>query len=127
MARERRARKHRVPTTARTTILAGLMVLLCGCVPGVPVSVANHSSQTLTKVVVSGKSFSESVGDIPAGGREIVYARPRGESESGLRIAFEANGSRYSSARDLDADDHLASAEITIGSDFDVVITFNSR
>jgi hypothetical protein len=110
---------------AASALLAVLCLLLGGCVAGVDTTVENRSAVELRNVVVSGKGFSESVGTIAARGREHLSVRPSGESS--VRIAFDANGQRYSSESGTIANESSYRALITIDADLDVTIDTNPK
>lgn len=112
---------------SRSMLTLVFSTLLAGCVSGVPVSIDNQSSSDLANVVVSGNGFSESVGTIRAGGSAIVRVRPKGES--GVRVAFEANGQRYyGSIEDgyIENND-LYTVKATVDAGFSIVIETSLR
>jgi hypothetical protein len=69
------------------------VLLILGCVGCSDISQAqieNRSAMTLSNVVVSGSGFTNVVGTLGPGAQRKVALHPRGES--GLRVAFDANG-----------------------------------
>jgi hypothetical protein len=107
-------------------LVAAALALLSGCAPGVPVSIANHSSHTLENVVVSGAGFSESAGAIGAGNTETVYVRPKGASS--FKIAFDVDGQRYSSrSADPDSENPVSRVAATIDADLSITIETNPQ
>jgi len=100
--------------------------LLSGCISGVPVSVENQSSSDLTEVVVSGKSFSESIGTIRAGRRELVHIRPRSETQ--VKVAFVVDGQRYSGTLEGTIEkDNVNSVKATVSADFSISVVAELR
>ena len=84
----------------RTFIVLFLAALLCaGCSRGARVTVVNASGAELKNVVASGSGFSVSIGTIAPGDERRVYVQPAGES--GLRLAFDANGKQFTSVPDV--------------------------
>ena len=99
---------------------------LSGCISGVPVSVENQSSSDLTEVVVSGKSFSESIGTIRAGRRELVHIRPRSETQ--VKVAFVVDGQRYSGTLEGTIEkDNVNSVKATVSADFSISVVAELR
>jgi hypothetical protein len=72
-------------------VLAAI-VALAGCSRAPVVTITNHSSTTLSNVVVSGSGFSERIGTVGVGGQHKLTVHPRGESA--MRVAFDA-GNRH--------------------------------
>jgi hypothetical protein len=87
-----------------------LSLLLVSGVPGCSrppqVTVHINSGVTITNVVISGQGFSEKLRDIVPGGSARAAARPT--AESGLQVAFDANGKRHNPPDDgyLEASPH---------------------
>jgi hypothetical protein len=107
---------------------AGLLglLLLSGCVSGVPVTIANHSATLLTQVTVSGKDFNESAGSIQPGGTETIHVRPR--RETGIKVAFEANGQHYASSTETTIEnDTVNTVAVTVADDLSISIETNLR
>ena len=75
-------------------VLAALLTL-AGCSRAPVVTITNHSSTTLSNVVVSGSGFSERIGTVQAGGQHKLTVHPRGES--GMRVAFDAGNQHVDS------------------------------
>ena len=75
-------------------LLAFAPVLLGGCSDTTPVSVENRAGVEIQSVVVSANGFERRLGDLAPGTTSTVQVRPTGES--GLRIAFRANGKQIS-------------------------------
>lgn len=99
-----------------------LIVLgLPGCSRHPQVTVRNQSGVTITNVVISGAGFSEKLGDIVAGGSAKAAVRPT--SDSGLRVAFDANGKRLHPPEDgyLEASPHYR-VTATVAPDFSVKV-----
>jgi len=110
----------------RTLQVVAIALLLSSCISGVPVNIDNQSASDLTNVVVSGKGFSESVGTIPPGGKAVVHVRPKGES--GVKLAFEVNGQRYSALEEAYIEnDSLYVVDVTVDADFSVAIKSRLR
>ena len=108
----------------RTLQVVAVAVLLSGCISGVPVNIDNQSASDLTNVVVSGNGFSESAGTIRAGDKAVVRVRPKGES--GVKLAFEVNGQRYSALEQTYIEnDNTYIVDVTVDAEFSVV--FKSR
>jgi hypothetical protein len=110
-----------------TSSLAYLCLSLL-LVSGVPsctrhpqVTVHNNSGVTITNVVISGSGFPEKVSDIVPGGSERAAVRPT--ADSGLRLAFDANGTRYNPPEDgyLEASPHYR-VTATVAPDFTVKV-----
>jgi hypothetical protein len=98
-----------------------VLLLLGGCVSGVPVSVSNGSSEPLTQVTVSGKGFSESMGRIAPGATETINIRPRTATK--VRVAFEAAGQRYAATTEDEIEnDTINTVKLIVGADFSLVI-----
>ncbi len=76
--------------------LVSVLALVVGCSQAPQLTVINRSTAELTNVVASGTGFTQPVGSIPAGGQRSILVNPRGES--GLQLAFDANGKHFSSA-----------------------------
>lgn len=85
------------------------------------VTVHNNSGVTITNVVISGSGFSEKVRDIVPGGSERAAVRPT--ADSGLRLAFDANGTRYNPPEDgyFEASTHYR-VTATVAADFSVKV-----
>ena len=81
----------------------------------------NHSGVTITDVVISGTGFSEKLGDIGPGHHANAAVRPT--ADSGLRVAFDANGKRHSPPEDgyLEASPHYR-VTATVAPDFTVKV-----
>ena len=94
---------------------------LTGCSRHPQVTVRNNSGVTITNVVISGSGFSEKVRDIVPGGSERAAVRPT--ADSGLRIAFDANGIRHNPPEDgyLEASPHYR-VTATVAPDFTVKV-----
>ncbi len=71
-------------------IFFAAVVVLAGCSRAPVVTITNHSTVTLSNVVVSGSGFSERIGSIAAGAEHRLTVHPSGES--GLRVEFDAAG-----------------------------------
>ena len=76
-------------------LVFGALMALAGCSRAPVVTISNHSSTTLSNLVVSGSGFSERVGTVVAGGQHRVAVHPKGES--GVRVAFVAGGQHIDS------------------------------
>jgi hypothetical protein len=102
-----------------------LSLLLVSGVPGCTrhpqVTVRNNAGIKITNVVISGTGFSEKLGDIVPGGSERSAARPT--AESGLRLAFDANGTRHNLPEDgyLEASPHYR-VTASVAADFSVKV-----
>ena len=102
-----------------------LSLLLLSGVPGCSrhpqVTVRNNSGVTITNVVISGHGFSEKLRDIVPGGSERAALRPT--ADSGLRLAFDANGTRHSPPENgyLEASPHYRVTAI-VAADFSVKV-----
>ena len=102
-----------------------LSLLLLSGVPGCSrhpqVTVRNNSGVTITNVVISGQGFSEKLRDIVPGGSERAALRPT--ADSGLRLAFDANGTRHSPPENgyLEASPHYR-VTATVAPDFSVKV-----
>ena len=83
---------------SRCLIACLLAAILVGCSGRPVVTVTNHSSTTLEKLVVSGSGFSEDIGSLPSGAYRSFSPHPRGES--GLRVAFDALGEHHTTAEE---------------------------
>lgn len=77
-------------------VLVSVPALVVGCSQAPQLTIINRSTIELTNVVASGAGFTQAVGSIPAGGQRSILVSPR--SESGLQLAFDANGKHFSSA-----------------------------
>lgn len=87
---------------SRIFILVGFSVLglgatmtLSSCTGSAIINVVNSSSTKLTNVVATGSGFTQSIGSIPAGDHRNVVVNI--DSESALKIDFDANGKHHSS------------------------------
>lgn len=69
-----------------------------GCSRHPQVTVHNNSGVTITNVVISGQGFSENLRDIVPGGSERAAVSPM--ADSGLRLGFDANGTRHNPPED---------------------------
>jgi uncharacterized protein YggE len=95
------------------------VLLLAGCVSGVPVSVTNHSASELRQVTVSGTGFSERIGTIAAGATETVRVRPR--AETAVKVAFEVDGERYSAITEGEIEnDDVNTVAVTVADDLSI-------
>jgi hypothetical protein len=83
------------------------------------VTVRNHSGVTITDVVISGTGFSKKLCDIGPGHHAKTAVSPA--ADSGLRVAFDANGQRHSPPEDgyLVASPHYR-VTVTVAPDFTV-------
>jgi hypothetical protein len=92
-----------------------------GCSRHTKIMVYNNSGVTITNVVISGSGFSEKLSDIVPGGSERAAVRPT--ADSGLRLAFDANGTRYNPPEDgyLEASPHYR-VTATVAPDFTVKV-----
>lgn len=109
-------------TLLRHMCLAFLFSLgMAGCSRHPQVTVRNNSGVTITNVVISGSGFSEKLSDIVPGGSDRAAVRPT--ADSGLRIAFDANGTRHSPPEDgyLEASPHYR-VTATVAADFSVKV-----
>ena len=80
-----------------SVIILVAIVLVAGCSPAPVVTITNHSSVTLSNVVVSGSGFSERVAKITARGGKRLTVHPKGDT--GLRVAFDAGGHHVDSGQ----------------------------
>jgi len=111
---------------AQLLVILAVGVLLSGCVSSVPVTIANNSQAQLVNVVVSGAGFSESVGSIAAGGRASAHVRPPEETQ--IKVAFDADGQRYSAiTQERIANDGANMVEATVDADFTITIETPAR
>ena len=102
-------------------LLAAFVLLLGGCVSGVPVAITNNSSSKLTHVSVTGKGFSVSVRSIAAGATETIRIRPR--EATTVRVAFEADGQRFSATTENEIEnDDINTVVATFGEDHNLTI-----
>jgi hypothetical protein len=71
--------------------------------------------------MISGSGFSEKVRDIVPGGSERAAVRPT--ADSGLRLAFDANGTHYNPPEDgyFEASTHYR-VTATVAADFSVKV-----
>jgi hypothetical protein len=99
-------------------------ITACSRVP--EVTVLNNSGVMITDVVISGSGFTEKLGDIRAGGSANIQVSPT--SESGLRLAFDANGTRHNPPEDgyLEASPHYR-VTATVAPDFTVKVESNIK
>lgn len=74
-----------------------VMLAWAGCSRETGLTVENRSSGVLTNVVVSGSGFFERIESLPAGLKQRVTVRSRGET--GVRVAFDA-GNRHVDAEE---------------------------
>jgi len=106
---------------ARSVAMLLGILLLSGCISGVPVTITNNSASLLTQVTVSGKDFSESAGSIQPGGTETIRVRPR--RETGVKVAFEANGQHYGSSTETTIEnDTVNTVAVTVAEDLSISI-----
>lgn len=87
--------------------LAAMVLLgLTACFRRPEVTGGNNSGVVITDVVISGSGFTQKLGDIRCGGSAKAAVRPT--ADSGLRLAFGANGSRHTPPQDghLEASPH---------------------
>jgi hypothetical protein len=103
-------------------LVASAFVLLGGCTSGTPVSIANHSSNAIEKVMVSGPGFSVSGGTIGVGNTETLRVRPKPEATFRIKVAFEVDGQRYSSATSDSEGDPPSRIEVTVDPDLTITI-----
>jgi len=73
-------------------------VFLSGCSRKPQLTVSNHSSRSLTNVIVSGSGFSQALGTIAPPGKASVRVTPSGDSS--LRLEFDAGGKHFTTAPD---------------------------
>jgi hypothetical protein len=81
---------------SRVIILA-LGLILGGCSRAPVVTITNHSTVTLSNVVVSGSGFTLPVGSIAPEAERRLSVHPTGES--GLRVEFDADGRHIDSGQ----------------------------
>ncbi len=98
-----------------------IMLGLTACSRKPELTVRNNSGMTITDVVISGSGFTEKLGDIRSGGSANIKVSPT--SESGLRLAFDANGSRHNPPEDgyLEASPYYR-VTATVAPDFSVKV-----
>ena len=102
------------------------MVVLTGCSRAPIVTVTNHSSITLSNVVVSGSGFSDQVGTIAARGDKRITVHPN--ADTGLRVAFDAGGHHVDSGQQAyfePAGNYLVSA--IVNTDLTVAVSTRLR
>lgn len=87
----KRGRKSLFWLLAVIGILLGLMAWT-GVLDSPTVYIRNASSHELTDIVLTGRGFTETLPRLAAGDTAPVEVHPRGES--GLAVAFTANGQR---------------------------------
>jgi hypothetical protein len=119
---------RRFLSAARMAALLGAIVLLAGCISGVPVIIENKSDKTLEHVVVTGIGFKENVGTIAPGATETVTVRPR--SETGVAIAFEVDGQNYSAQSPEDGtieNDDVNRVEVLVDEDLTTTVVIALR
>jgi hypothetical protein len=92
-----------------------------GCSRHPEVTVRNHSGVTITEVEISGTGFSKKLGDIGPGHHAKTAVSPA--ADSGLRVAFDANGQGHSPPEDgyLEASPHCR-VTATVAPDFTVKV-----
>lgn len=108
----------------RKTLLAPLL-LIAGCVSGVPVSIENGSGKPLTSVVVSGAGFKETIGVIAPGATETIYVRPN--KETTVRVSFVIDDQRYSGESEAVENDTVNRIDAKVNADLQITIGTNSR
>lgn len=103
-----------------------IMLGLTACSRKPEVTVLNNSGMMITYVVIYGSGFTEKLGDIRPGGSANVEVSPT--SDSGLRLAFDANGSRHSPPEDgyLEASPYYR-VTATIAPDFSVKVETRTK
>jgi hypothetical protein len=106
------------------TVLAPLL-LVAGCVSGVPVNIENGSGKPLTSVIVSGAGFKETIGAIAPGATETIYVRPSGETT--VRVSFVIDDQRYSGESEPVENDTVNRIDAKVGPDLLISIGTNSR
>lgn len=107
--------------------LAAVVLLgLTACFRRPEVTVVNNSGVVITGVVISGSGFTHEVGDIRCGGSAKAAVRPT--ADSGLRLAFGANGRRHTPPQDgyLEASPHYR-VTATVAPDFTVKVESNIK
>jgi hypothetical protein len=77
-------------------LISTLMVCLLGCSQGVPIAITNQSGRALQNVAVSGSGFNQHISSIPAGQTTTLRVHPKGET--GVAIAFDSGGKKFSYA-----------------------------
>jgi hypothetical protein len=115
------------PKSKRLPRVAALlaMLLLAGCVSGVPVSIENGSDRPLSRVTVSGSGFSESIASIAPGATETLYVRPKGETA--VRVEFDVDGQRYSSQSEAIANDNVNRIDVKVGAGLEIAVDTGLR
>jgi hypothetical protein len=91
---QRRSATSTILQMPRILILAPVLAT-AGCSRAPVVTITNHSSVTLSNVVVSGSGFSELIASVGAGAQRQLTVHPK--SESWMRIAFDAGGQHVDS------------------------------
>lgn len=106
-------------------ILVTLGLILSGCSRAPVVTITNHSTVTLSNVVVSGSGFTHQVPIIAPGAEHRMSVRPSGESA--LRVEFDAAGRHIDSGQQgyFDGGGYRVSA--TVSTNLDVSVTSDSR
>jgi hypothetical protein len=77
------------------TIFLIALLALAGCSDGPVITITNHSSITLSNVVLTGSGFTNNIEILAPGSRHKLTVYPHGES--GLRVVFDAAGRRIDS------------------------------
>jgi hypothetical protein len=119
---------RRFLSALRAGVLLAAVAFLAGCISGVPVIIENRSDKPIEHVVVSGIGFKESVGTVAAGATETVTVRPR--SETGVTVAFEVDGQRYSAQSaedDTIENDDINRVEIRVDEDLTTTVIVTQR
>lgn len=87
----------RVLLSSLALIPLAVMLAWAGCSRETGLTIENRSSRVITNVVISGSGFSERIESLPAGLKQKVTIRPRGET--GARVMFDA-GNRHVDAEE---------------------------
>ena len=78
-----------------TNIFLAGVFLLAGCSNGPVVTITNHSSVTLSNMLISGSGFTNGVEPMAPNSQFKLAVHPQGET--GLRVAFDAAGQHIDS------------------------------